>query len=343
MKIPVIIFSAFLFMIFGISCINGNAVSHTIENFAFTSDNFEISAELRIPDNGMQHPLVIMVHGDGPAYKSYFETLKLCFLEAGYATLMWDKPGFGKSTGKFSKEHLREERAEILIDAIEEMKTHSRIDSSKIGVWGISQAGYVIPMALSKTNDISFMILVGVAGENGIRQTAYFVSQQILCEGFSEEQAAEAKQLVINVSSAKSYDEYVSAGTILLEKYPIVKDLDYMVGILPEDRWLPKDLEGEAYYNPIDIIKTATKPTLVVLGEKDRNVDPEQSIIAYEEALTHAGNQNFEVVLVPGTDHNIIICETGCQKERMNRSGKGWSNYAPEYLNLMKTWLLEIN
>jgi pimeloyl-ACP methyl ester carboxylesterase len=324
------------------SCKPGNDVPVTIEYINFQSDHFEISAELRIPEGDSSFPLVIMVHGDGPAYKSYFNTLKLCFLEAGYATLIWDKPGFGNSKGKFSNAHLREERANILVDGIKEMKIHPKIDSNKIGVWGISQAGYVIPIALTKSNDISFMILVGVAGENGIRQTAYFVSQQILCEGFSESQSSEAKELAIEVCSAKTYEEYVEAGTVLLDKYPIVKELDFMAGILPEEKWIPSDPNGESYYNPIEIIKNITIPTLVFMGEKDRNCDPIQSIDAYKQALTSAGNLNFKVILIPGTDHNIIFCKTGCQKERMTRSGKEWSNYAPEYLNTMKLWLKDI-
>lgn len=59
-----------------------------------------------------------MVHGDGPARRTYFYTLKKTILRAGYATLMWDKPGFGQSTGKFSKAHLGAERAEVLLAAI---------------------------------------------------------------------------------------------------------------------------------------------------------------------------------------------------------------------------------
>jgi alpha-beta hydrolase superfamily lysophospholipase len=72
---------------------------------------------------------VSMVHGDGPAYRTYFFALKKCFLRAGYVALMWDKPGFGQSKGKFSRQHLKAEGAEILLDAIRHIKSHLRIDS----------------------------------------------------------------------------------------------------------------------------------------------------------------------------------------------------------------------
>jgi dipeptidyl aminopeptidase/acylaminoacyl peptidase len=315
------------------------AVRHDNKKIEFESGHFKVVGELRIPSGEGKYPLVIMVHGDGPAYRSYFYTLKKCFLRAGYATMMWDKPGTGQSTGKFSRKHLRAERAEILRDAIESVKSHPRIDPNRIGVWGISQAGYVIPRALQKTDDITFMILVGVAGQNGIEQTAFFVSQQIQCEGFSEDEAKEAERLAVNVLIAKTYEEYVTNGKVLLEKYPIVKDLDFMAGILPEERWTPKDPEGESYFNPISIIEQTKIPSLVILGEKDRNVNPLQAVEAYNKALSKSGSPNFRVELIPGTDHNIILCETGCQKERNKRSRKEWANYAPEYLELMEDWL----
>ena len=60
------------------------------------------------------------------------------------------------------------------------------------------------------------------------------------------------------------------------------------------------------------------------------------------DALEKAGNENFRIEIVPGSDHNIILCETGSMKERNKRSGKGWSNYAPEYLEMMGAWLREL-
>ncbi|MBN2433151.1 MAG: alpha/beta fold hydrolase [Acidobacteria bacterium] len=312
------------------------------EEFGFTAGRFALAGELRLPTGEGPHPLVIMVHGDGPASRRYFFSLKKCFLEAGYATLMWDKPGCGESTGSFSREHLRAERAAILLAAIEKCKRDPRLDARLMGVWGISQAGYVIPMALPQTEDIAFMILVGVAGENGIRQTAYFVSRQILCEGYSAEQAEEARKLAAGVCGALSYEEYVRYGEVLLARYPIVRDLDFMAGILPAERWQAQEPDSEAYVDPIRVMELTTIPVRVFLGEKDRNVDPRQAVEAYEQAFRSAQNPDFAVRLIPGTDHNIILCETGCEKERRNRSREEWSRYAPEYLQAMKDWLLQL-
>lgn len=306
----------------------------------FTSGKFEIHAELLTPTSDGPHGLVIMVHGDGPAYMRYFSAIKQNFLKAGYATLIWDKPGFGKSKGNLSDKTLAEERAQILLDAINEMKSNSNIDAGDIGVWGISQAGYVIPRALHSTDDISFMILVGAAGENGIRQTAYYIYQQLICEGASEDSAKLAEQQFIGLFYAKTFDQYYDFAKPLVDD-PKIRQMGFVTAMWAEDQWKAYEGDEQSFYDPISAIQNTNIPTLVFFGALDKNVNPLQGVEAYTSAFEIAGNNNSQVKLVDGADHDIIISETGCARERASRNTKGWSNYAPEYLHTMQEWLLD--
>ena len=316
--------------------------SHNTERYVFTSAHFKVVGEMRIPSGEGKYPLVIMVHEDGPAYRTYFFALKKCFLRAGYATLMWDKPGFGQSTGKFSQQHLRTERAKILLDAISHVKSHPRIDSSSIGVWGISQAGYVIPMALPKADDISFMIMVGCPGEDGIQQTAYLIRRQLEFEGVTEEEARQAENHFIQLYYAETFERYIKHAKPLYDN-PVQREMGFVSALWDETNWKPHSPEEEGFFNPIDIIEKITIPVLAFFGEKDTQVDPIQGVEAYKKALTKAGNTNFKVELIPNADHNIILCKTGSMKERNNRSSKEWQNYAPEYLEMMEEWLKKMS
>ena len=317
---------------------SGQVIPHKTEKFLFESGRFNVVGELRIPNDGQEFPLVIMVHGSGPAYRHYFFTLKRCFLRAGYATLMWDKPGSGLSTGEFSQSHLRAERAEILLAAISSVKSHPKIDPNRIGVWGISQAGYVIPMALTKTKDISFMIMVGSAGENGIQQTAYQIRRQLEFEGVTEEEAIQAENHFIQLFKAETFEEYIKHAQPLYDN-PVQRELGFVSALWDETNWKPHSRQEEGFFDPIEVIETVTIPALVIFGEKDTQVDPIQGVEAYKKALTKAGNKNFRVELIPNADHDIILCETGSMKERSRRSSKEWQNYAPEYLEIMEEWL----
>ena len=253
---------------------------------------------------------------------------------------MWDKPGSGQSTGEFSQPHLMAERAEILLDAIGSVKSHKEIDPSHIGVWGISQAGYVIPKVLEKTGDIAFMIMVGCPGENGIYQTAYQIRRQLEFDGLTEEEAREAENHFIQIYYAQTFEEYIQHARPLYDN-PKQRELGFVSALWDETNWKPRSPEEEAFYDPISVIEKTTIPALVFFGEKDTQVDPIQGVEAYKEALTKAGNKDFRVELIPDADHDIILCETGSMKERSRRSSKEWQNYAPQYLEILEKWLKE--
>ncbi len=312
------------------------------EDVQFTSGGFEVHGELLTPAGDGPHGLVIMVHGDGPAYIRYYSRIKQTFLEVGYATLIWDKPGFGKSKGHLSDKTLAKERAQILLDAINEIKGRSNIDAGDIGVWGISQAGYVIPRVLPSSDAISFIILVGAAGENGIRQTAYYIYQQLICEGVPEDTARLAEQRFIGLYYARTFGEYRDAAKPLVDD-PRIRKMGFVTAMWKEDQWKAYEGDEESFYDPVSAIRNADIPTLVVFGALDKNVNPLQGVKAFTSALEIASSSNSQVELIDGADHDIIMSETGCAHERAARTTKGWSNYAPEYLQTMREWLLDRN
>ena len=132
-------------------------------------------------------------------------------LKAGYATFAWDKPGTGASTGEFSRKGLFDERTQIVLDAIKVLKNHPSIQPEMIGLWGISQAGYVMPLVLEQSQDVAFMIAVSCPGESGMKQGAYLLSSQALHEGMSEEEAKRFEETLEGVEGAQTYEEYVKA------------------------------------------------------------------------------------------------------------------------------------
>jgi pimeloyl-ACP methyl ester carboxylesterase len=263
---------------------------------------------------------------------------------AGYATFAWDKPGTGESTGQIDRSRLGEQRAQIVLDAVEVLKARSDIDSEKIGLWGISQAGYVMPRVLSMSKDIAFMIAVSCPGVAGVDQGAYLVSAQAVCDGVSEEDAKQMRKLLAAIERVERYDDYVQYKE-LLDALPGIGNaviFSYRIGVMPQEEWHAPNLQGEYFWNPIEVIEQTTIPVLAFFGERDTQVDPIQSAQAYREALEHAGNPNFRVELIPGTDHNIILSETGCLDEREKRPRSEWTNYAPKYLDMLEEWLKEL-
>ena len=318
------------------------------EEIVFHSGPFKLTGDLQLPEGRPPHPVVVFVHGDGPndrtagvTYPPIMERME----RAGYATFAWDKPGTGESTGEIDRSRLGEQRAQIVLDAIEVLKGRSDIDSHQIGLWGISQAGYVMPRVLQKSQDIAFMIAVSCPGMAGVDQGAFLVSAQAVCAGVSQEEAKEMRRLLSEIERVKTYDEYVQYKQALdaLPGISAAAIFGYRMGIRPEEEWHVPDPQGEYAWNPMQVIEKTTIPVLAFFGAKDTQIDPVQGAQAYREALERAGNPNYRVELIPDTDHNIILSETGCLDEREKRPLSEWTNYAPEYLDTLEEWLRELH
>ncbi len=325
----------------------GQALPSRTEEIVFSSGSFKVVGDLRLPEGRGPHPVVVFVHGDGPNDRTAggtYPPIMERMLEVGYATFAWDKPGTGESTGQIDRSRLGEQRAQIVLDAIEALNERPDIDARQIGLWGISQAGYVMPRVLAMSEDIAFMIAVSCPGMAGVDQGAYLVSAQAVCAGVPQEEAEEMRRLLSEAERVPTYDEYVQYKESLdaLPGIGFASIFGYRTGVLPEEEWHVPNLEGEYFWNPIEVIEQTTIPVLAFFGEKDTQVDPIQSTQAYREALERAGNPNFRVTLIPGTDHNIILSETGCLEEREKRSRSEWTNYAPEYLDMLEEWLREL-
>ena len=100
--------------------------------------------------------------------------------------------------------------------------------------------------------------------------------------------------------------------------------------------------DHDYFWNPMEVIEQTKIPVLAFFGEKDTQADPFQGVAAYRAALERVGNPKSRIELIPGVDHNLIISETGCLKERERRSRSGWQNYAPQYLDILEEWLRKL-
>jgi uncharacterized protein len=293
-------------------------------------------------------------------------------LRLGYAVFSWDKPGYGESIGQINEGRVLHQRAQILLDAIEVMKKHTEIDPQRIGMWGDSQGGYVMPLALSQTKDIAFMICISCAGTAGDDQLAYQLISQAICDGVSPEKDSELKRLLSELDEARTfetYEEYVHYREVLaaLEKIGSEITADFeLPGVIPKDAWQANDPEIEYWWNPIEIIEQVRIPVLVINGEKDTNMDPIQGAYAWRKALERAGNPNSRVEILPGVNHFMFASESSCIEKQMQTftqvlQDQGYGSIdeayrliqqepgrhtplsalpsSPEYLELIEEWL----
>jgi len=335
-----VLFYFILSIAVGISYADNNETNWQKEEINFTVHGFTLHGVLVKPEGSGSFPAVIFIHGDGPHNRTmfgYYVPLWKKFIEAGYACMSWDKPGVGKSTGSFGDKTLFYDRASIAAGAVNFLKPRDDIDGKRIGLWGISQAGYIMPLLTTMTGDISFMIAVSCPGMNSIVQGAYFIEKQLVNEGLNDQEAKKFADYYTKSKYTKSYEEYRKY-VELLGKQPYLKNTGW-VEISPKDRYAPLQPDSQSLFNPVSILEKTTIPVLAVFGEKDTQIPPKISAEAYREALQKAGNEHFKVIMFPGADHVIFKTITGSLKEWEDKFRNRHMDYAPGYIDSMTVWL----
>jgi uncharacterized protein len=346
-----------------------------VEEITFQSGEFTLVGDLRTPAGTGPFPVVLFVHGDAPSANRTFFGMYMPIMErmlrAGYAVFSWDNPGAGESTGTTDRGQITQQQAQIVMDAIEVMKSHSDIDPGRIGLWGVSMAGYVMPRVLMVSDDIAFMICQSCGSMSGHDEFVFLTVAQGYCGGVSDEAAGQLEILLTELDEARTFDTYEGYLRYreVLDKLAALGSVTVPEPVASEAAWLTNDPAYEFAWSPVHVIEQVRIPVLVIWGERDTKVDPIRAARAYRDALEKAGNSNYRVEVIPGADHTLAPSKTGCifeegQTIKQVLAEKGFTfddlnaldpqdpvlltlasawPYAPGYLDLIEEWLKSLH
>ena len=185
-------------------------------DFTFRSNSLELSGVFDTPEDRPAEALILFVHGYGGTdirANQSFGDLRRRFGEIGIASAVWDKPGQGRSEGSFDINQSVYESAQEVVDAAKTLRAMNAPGSDKIGIWGISRAGWIAPLAMEQHPDLEFWISVsGVVGEDNF---PYLLLSNLPHEGGSVEDAeklsAEWQAGCALQRTGGSYDAYLDA------------------------------------------------------------------------------------------------------------------------------------
>jgi len=345
-----------------------------IEEITFQSGEFTLVGDLRLPAGTGPFPVVLFVHGDAPMANRTMFGMYLPIMErmlrAGYAVFSWDNPGAGGSTGTTSDYRRTQQHAQIVLDAIEVMKANPDIIPRRIGLWGVSMAGWVMPRVLMVSDDVAFMICQSCGSMSGHDEFVFLTVAQGYCGGVPEEAAGQVEVLLAELDGARTFDTYEGYLRYreVLDELAALGSVTVPHPVASEAAWLANDPAYEYTWSPMEVIEQVRIPVLAIWGERDTKIDPIRAAYAYRDALEQAGNPNYRVEVIPGADHTLAPSETGCVSEEgqtvervLEEQGftledldalnaldphdpvqftlaSAWP-YAPEYLDLIEVWL----
>jgi dipeptidyl aminopeptidase/acylaminoacyl peptidase len=125
----------------------------------FRNGGVELVGLLMTPLSEGPHAAVVFVHGSGRSIRDYLSYLQTADYLArhGCAVLLPDKRGCGKSGGEWLTSTFSE-YADDALAGIDFLRSAPAVDPQRIGLVGVSQGGWVLPLAAGKSEHVRFII-----------------------------------------------------------------------------------------------------------------------------------------------------------------------------------------
>ncbi|MUM24530.1 alpha/beta fold hydrolase [Mycobacterium sp. CBMA271] len=288
-----------------------------------------LHATLALPKHGKgPFGLVVFVHGDGAANATrdgFYEPIWESFAKAGYASLSWNKPGIDGAPGNWLNQSMHDRAAEAEA-AIDWARQRADIDPQRIGMWGISQGGWVVPEVAAHRPDLQFVILVGAA-VNWQRQGKFNLLAELRHRGASPseiEAALDRRNAGLPLLRDKAtYEHYLAAQ----------QDSDPMSA----DRWnfVLKNYQSDV----TEMLPQVKVPILLALGDEDLNVDVDETEQVYRQILP---SQQLTVQRYPNASHNIVKADLDNNQNWRSMLVAVFSPrslYAPGYLDNLRQYV----
>ncbi|MGO4743709.1 alpha/beta hydrolase family protein [Serratia quinivorans] len=245
------------------------------EPIALNAGGNRLTGTLVLPKKTEGKPgVIVFIHGDGPAnadrdedYYSLWETMA----EQGYAVMAFDKAGVGGSSGNWLHQTMSD-RANEAVDIIDWARKDGRFNSQCTGLWGASQAGWVMPGIAAQRPDIAFTLAVAPA-INWLHQGRYNTRAEMVAAGKTQAQIKarelQGQHLLSLLGQPDGYaqyrKEYGASATISVDRWQFIRT----------------NMASDATAG-LHNFKT---PVHLIVGGRDLNVDADETERIYRQNI----------------------------------------------------------
>lgn len=240
---------------------------------SFTSHGVTLHGTVVVPEGGARGPGIVMVHGSGEHDRDDYRTEAEAFAKAGIATLIYDKRTEGYSL--FERDY--SVLADDALAAVRTLRSQPGVDPARVGVWGLSEGGWVAPLAASKSKDVAFVVTVGANGVSPDRQQSW------------------------------AFETYLRRGGVTGSMVDMVASTNMRTlagaGVFPE-----------AGYDPVPVLEKVRQPVLGLWGELDRLTPPGEAVRIFRETLERTGNRQYTLKVFPQAQHGLRKTTDGFDK-----------------------------
>lgn len=302
------------------------------EEVQFANDSVRLRGTLTLPAGPPPYRALVLVHGSNALTRDVFGPWTRYFAGLGFAVLAYDKRGTGKSTGDWKQADFATLAADVL-SGVRYLAARPDIRRDRIGLWGVSQAGWILPLAAGQApQEIAFLVVHAGSGTTVREEGVLYIQNELRFGGLPESSVAigtRYQMLDDSVTRAGSgWDE--------LQRYYEAHRTEetWLWPPRPADDWFRHYYRMLMDFDPFESWTRVTCPVLLFFGELDANVPPRESWPPIERALRKGGNSRVTQVVLPNANHVFLEARTGTRDEypRLSR-------FVPGYFDRMARWL----
>lgn len=299
----------------------------------FTAGPVQLAGTLTLPDAAGPSPALVLIAGGQPidrdasysgGHYKFFKIIAENLAAHGFATLRYDSPGVGGSTGDWNQRTLGD-RADEAASAFKFLKQDRRIDAQRIGLLGHSEGTDVAVMVAAKSSDVAFLVLLSPHARSGPAAFAAFRAYLNKENGVSESKADEAAWNDFYARTVwpavgrdqTNWQEIFEQGKMVarkaFDKMPAqaqskYKDFDAYFQSTVDSYYLAyaptaiPHLRSVLHFDPLKFYEQIHCPVLMVGGESDFFA---ADIPELAETVRKGGNMNCVTKIMPGAGHTL--------------------------------------
>jgi len=310
------------------------------EDKAFWNKDTRLSGTLFAPRGAKTFGAIVVLHGASSPLRSspLYDHLKQLLPALGIAVFVYDRRGTGESAGTANSGDFPL-LADDAIAAIQALKHDPRIDPKRIGVWGLSQGGWLASLAASRSPDVRFAVAISAPVVRADEQMMFSSTNTLRVFGYSQPDIETMR------ATRKAVDDYTRGKDTIEHARRLVEDAArqpwfkylYMGKTITE-----RGVVGwrkEISNDPLDVVRQVNVPLLVLYG----STDPVVPVALSRERLKaiEQSHPRMRVAVIADADHGMQI---GVDPKRLldPDEADAASPNSAEYFATLGSWLTQI-
>jgi pimeloyl-ACP methyl ester carboxylesterase len=276
----------------------------------FSNGDLELAGEL-IRVGGIESPLpgavVLQGSGDSDRSNQWSRLIADLLAREGVVVLLTDKRGCGASGGSWLTAGF-EDLAGDALAGVAYLRGLEGVDPQRVGLVGLSQGGWVAPIAAARSRDVAFVISVSGAAVGFAEQVSLEMTNTTLQAGLPPAAVDEV------IAMGRATSRYALDGN--WEAYAAARERGLATPARPVIAGFPDSpdhpqwgfLRRVGTFDPMPYWMAVGQPVLVLYGAKDQddNVPVTESVRRLEHAFGLTRKANARVVVFRDAGHALL-------------------------------------